>query len=128
MGVPKWFNTISVKAGSTYTTKDGVIVVTRSYSSKVPDAGKKLLVDYTIDGEAKEPIGQYQFKKMIFELIGEPSEDPPAPQDPPPQDPPQPPPPQDPPSPPSPPQDPPPVERGWLDWMDDVYDFLFGKK
>lgn len=134
MGVPKFFSEISVKAGNTYTTTNGVIVVTRCYQQKIPDAGKKLFVDYTLDGTAQEPLGQYQFKKMVAESLEKPIHSPkptdppePAPNDPPeppaPQDPP-PPPPSDPPAP-NPPEPPKPKERGMFDWMEDLYDWLF---
>ena len=133
MGVPKFFSEISVKAGNTYTTTNGVIVVTRCYQQKIPDAGKKLFVDYTLDGTAQQPLGQYQFKKMVAESLEKPI-DPPAPNppEPAPNDPPEPPAPQNPPpTPPSyppapnPPEPPKPKERGMFDWMEDLYDWLF---
>jgi hypothetical protein len=132
MGVPKFFSEISVKAGNNYTTTNGEIVVTRCHQVKFPNEGKKLMVDYTLDGVAQEPLGQYQFKKMVAESLVKtndppptPTPEPPAPSDPPPPTPA--PAPNDPP-PPNPIKDPEPPkakERGMFDWMDDLYDWLF---
>jgi hypothetical protein len=149
--IPPPFFTLSIKAGSVYETTIGTVTVVKSGKLKTPDAGSSVMVEYIVekDGEIGhgQPAKQYEFKKWLWDNMNEdqrlkakekkavedtPPPTPPVPPVPPANDPPAPPVPplNDPPSPPVPPvppiQDPPKPKRGMFDWMDDIYDFLFG--
>lgn len=130
------FFSLSVKSGQQYETTDGLVTIVKSAKSKDPNHGTSIMVFYQLNGVDQEPKKQYEFKQWIFNILKDaPAEQTPAtppippatdttasnpPLDPPPN-------PTNPPNPPNPPSDPPPApkKRGWLDWMDDVYDFLF---
>ena len=152
--IPPPFFTLSIKAGSVYETTIGTVTVVKSGKLKTPDVGSSVMVEYHIydclTSQTGQSMKQYEFKKWLWDNMDDDQrlkakekklvEDtpPPAPQDPPA------PPANDPPAPPVENVEPvvihlPQVpnethkvtiplqkKRGMFDWMDDIYDFLFG--
>lgn len=132
---PPPFFSLSVKAGATYITTLGKVIVVSCKKQSIPNEGSAIVVSYTVNGDPGEPKKQYEFKKWIWSITEDPQDPPAPPANPPvpdplmdlPEDPPTPP---APPAPPNhPPTDPPPPpapkKRGMLDWMDDLFDWLF---
>lgn len=133
------FFSLSVAKGKKYTTSVGHVVIVSCKKETIANQGSSVVVRYTINGIDQDPMKQYEFKKWLHSVL---ESDPPAPPAPPVPDPPAPQPPvpdlpapqppvpdppvPQPPIPPVPPQDPPePKKRGFWDFLDDIYDWLF---